>query len=106
MGPRSQGRSIQRSWMLQFWNMPSKLLSQVEFLGGWKRKDDCVMSKGEVCYCFSCPLVYHSKCLMSVVLEKKNSHNAKVHSKDQAKCLKWQQKESIAQAVSVAPLQS
>ena len=55
---------------------------------------------------FSCPLVYHSKCLMSVVLEKKNSHNAKVHSKDQAKCLKWQQKESIAQAVSVAPLQS
>ena len=47
-----------------------------------------------------------TKGLTSVVLEKKNSHDAEVHSKDHAKGLKWQQKESIAQAVSVAPLQS
>ena len=36
---------------------------------------------------------------MSVVLEKKNSNDAKVHSKDHAMGLKWLQKESIAQAV-------
>ena len=37
----------------------------------------------------------------SVVLEKINSHDAEMHSKDHAKGLKWQKKESIAQAVSV-----
>ena len=84
-------------------------------LGGWKRKDYYGMRKDVVCYRYQCPLAYRSKCpaqlrltkgLTSVVLEKKNSHDAEVHSKDHAKGLKWQQKESIAQAVSVAPLQS
>ena len=73
------------------------------------------MRKDVVCYRYICPLAYRSKCPASlrltkgptsVVLEKIHSHDAEVHSKDHAKGLKWQQKESIAQAVSVAPLQS
>ena len=46
---------------------------------------------------------------MCVVLEKKYSQDAEVHSNDHAKDLKWQHKESTAhwaQAVSVATLQS
>ena len=61
---------------------------------------------------YICPLAYRSKCPAqlrltkaptNVVLEKINSHDAEVHSKDHAKGLKWQQKEPIGQAVSVAP---
>ena len=47
------------------------------------------MNNGVVCYHDICPPAYRSKCPaqlrltkgpMSVVLEKKNSHNAEVHS--------------------------
>ena len=49
------------------------------------------MSNCVVCYCYICQLKYHSKCSdqlrltkgsVSVILEKKNSHNAKVCSND------------------------
>ena len=51
--------------------------------------DDYDMHNGVVCYHDICPPAYRSKCPaqlrltkgpMSVVLEKKNSHNAEVHS--------------------------
>ena len=75
---------MQRSWKLPFWNMPSSF------------KDDYDMHNGVVCYSYICPLKYHSKCpaqmqmtmgQMSVVLEKKNSHNAEEHSYNHAKGL-------------------
>ena len=73
--------------------------------------DHYFVCKDVVCYRNICPLAYRSKCpaqlrlikgLTSVVLEKIHSHDA---SKDHAKGLKWHPKESIAQVVSVAPLQ-
>ena len=37
-------------------------------LGGWKRKDDYVMRKGVVCYRYTCPLAYRSKCPAQLLL--------------------------------------